>query len=168
MATTKAAIRQCIMAHLTVTSVTKLTVHDILSLTSVSRTTFYRLFPAGAQELYTLILEDLLTISWAQNHWANALDQLIQRIADQRCLFLNLYVLMDESLWQACFDRTADCFVQHYFGQRYFYKVKTEYLLFFKDAFCWQFHLWFQNDLNGELVELRKKLDTFQLLDQGI
>lgn len=166
MATTKVAVYQLIVTYLATTPVTKLTVQEVLNLTSVSRTTFYRFFPAGLQEIYDLILQEGLTVQFSEQHWAQALDRLIQQIVWQRCLFLNLYCLMDDYTWQAHFKRFAKQFVHHYFGQRYFNKVKAEYLLFFEDALCWQFQLWFQGDLNGELTDFRKKLDTFQLLEQ--
>ncbi|MFD1672551.1 TetR-like C-terminal domain-containing protein [Agrilactobacillus yilanensis] len=164
MVVTKKYVTQIVATHLSQNLIQKLTVNDVIALTTVSRTTFYRNFPNGLQSLYLDIIDLRLEDIRLCDSWSAALDYLVTTLSEQRLLFLNLFNTAPDTERYHFFEKKADQFVRHYFGRQYFNKIAPAHLTFFSEALCSQLLNWFLSGMVEDERQIRQKLDTFYLL----
>lgn len=164
-----AICRQQVIANivndLTNQSAKKMMIAQVIRQNSMSRTTFYRLFPEGLNGIYREIMTSKLAPFHHYPNWAEALDALLSYTEQHKILFSNLCHLMNPVQFQEGLREFSQVFVQGYFGQRYFYKVAKGDLLFFTDAFYWQIWTWFSSKFTLNAEDIRQKLNAFHFLD---
>ncbi|KRM35173.1 hypothetical protein FC83_GL001301 [Agrilactobacillus composti DSM 18527 = JCM 14202] len=162
----KRYIEDTLAQYLTTHTVDKLRVCDIIAVTGVSRSGFYRLYPMGVNELcYSVVMGVLKLEQQEFKDWQAAMDFVITEIETKPRLFLNIYrlsLVIQENLFlkKAFLD-----FVCTYFNQDPFFKpIQPAHLAFFADALRWQISEWLAHDLSEPGVKIRARLGAFALL----
>ncbi|MCD2256879.1 TetR/AcrR family transcriptional regulator [Agrilactobacillus fermenti] len=145
--------------------VKKLTVQELLVITGVSRSTFYRHFNNGLQDIFFAVVEERLLLKLRQcSSWMLALDLLVEELVAQRILFLNLYQNSNVMRQEYFLQETFECFISQYFKPQYFARINASYMTFFTDGLRLKIREWLTNNLNIEPKQMRAQLDALSLL----
>jgi hypothetical protein len=162
----KRHIENTLVQYLSTHTVEKLRVCDVSAITGVTRSSFYRLYDMGVEELcYDVVMSVLQLNNQDFKNWQAAMDFLVTQIEARRRLFLNIYrislVIQDNIFLKRAFLN----FVCTYFNRDSFFKpVQPAHLVFFADALRWQIREWLAHDLREPGAKVRARLEAFMLL----